>query len=55
MQEKKKHYFSVSYFLYTDTIYNSKLLHKDSFVCTNVSVYIEFDFIATEIQIVVVK
>ena len=33
-----------------DTLYNSKFLYNIICICTNVPVYIEFEFITTEIQ-----
>ena len=33
-----------------DTLYNSKILYNIICICTNVPVYIEFEFFTTEIQ-----
>ena len=36
--------------LYTDTLYNSKILHNVGSIFTNVPVNLEFEFITTEIS-----
>ena len=39
------------YLLYTDTLYNSKILYNVSDICTNVPVYIEFEFITKKFSL----
>ena len=36
--------------IYSDILYNSKILYNVNCICTNVPVYLKFEFIATEIQ-----
>ena len=38
--------------LYIDTFYGSKILYSDSYIFTNESVQIEFDFITTEFSLI---
>ena len=37
--------------LYSDLLYNSKIPYNVICICTNVPVYLEFDFITTELQL----
>ena len=36
--------------LYSDILYNSKILYNVNCICTNVPVKLEFEFVTTEIQ-----